>query len=136
MENNAVITVISTVASDGDKEQMEFVTEGKLVCGTSYRISYSTDDGSGSELTMIRVNAEEAAIYRKGGTDSHMTVRKGERYVGHYDIGVAGMMVGVSGRDIQVDMSENGGRIYLEYAIDINSEHVSVNSVEIKVSPM
>ena len=79
MENNAVITVVSTVESDGEKEQMEFVTEGKMICGNSYRISYDTDDGTGSELTMIRAGENEVAIYRKGGTESHLTVRKGER---------------------------------------------------------
>ncbi len=125
--------MLSTVETDGEREQMEFVTEGKMLCGTSYRISYNTDDGTGSEFTMIRAGENEAVIYRKGGTESHLTVRKGERYVGHYSIGVANMMVGVSGKNIEVDMNENGGRIFLEYAIDVNSEHVSVNTVEIKV---
>ncbi len=133
MDNNVMITVLSTVESDGDREQMEFVTEGKMLCGTSYRISYTTDDGTGSEHTMIRAGKDEVVIYRRGGTDSHMTVRKGERYVGHYDVGAAGMMVGVSGRELEFDMNDDGGRVYLEYAIDINSQHVSVNSVEIKV---
>ncbi len=136
LRNNVVISVISTVESDGERERMEFVTEGRMIRGTSYRISYNTDDGTGSQLTMIRASADEVVIYRRGGTESHMTIRKGERYVGQYDIGVAGMMVGVSGRNIEVDMTDDGGRIYLEYAIDINSEHVSVNTVEIAVKPI
>ncbi len=137
MKNNVVITMLSIIESDGDTERMEFTTEAKMFTGTSYRISYDTDDGSGCKYTMIRAGKGEVVIYRKGGTESHMTVQKDKRYVGHYDIGVGGMMVGVSGKNIEVDIAEDmSGRIYFEYAIDINSQHVSNNSVEIKVKPI
>ncbi len=134
VQDNAVIKMISTVESDGDSEKLEFVSEGKFIYGNPCRISYQTDDENGIEHTMIRAVNGEVAIYRKGSVRSQLTVKKGERYVGHYDIGVAGMAVGVSGREVSVGLNEKGGRIFLKYAIDINSQHVSENTVEIMIS--
>lgn len=132
---DVVISIVSRVETDGESEQMEFVTEGRMMHSNGvYRLYYNTDDGSGSESTVLRAERDSVVIHRSGETQSHLTVRQGERCVGHYDVGVAGMMVGISGREVQIDMTDSGGRIFLEYSIDINSEHVSTNAVEVRVT--
>ena len=132
---DVLINIVSTVETDGDSEKMEFTTEGRMLLKDGvYRLYYNTDDGSGNDSAMLRAEQDTVIIRRSGDTASHLTVRKGERCVGHYDVGAAGMTVGISGRDVRVDMNENGGSIHLEYAVDINTTHVSRNIVEVRVT--
>ena len=130
---DVVISISSAVESDGDTENMEFNTTGKMsieegVC----RLYYDEDDGSGNSSAFIKATKETVTIQRSGEAASRLTVKAGERCVGHYDMGPMGMMVGFTGREVDVVFSEKGAKINLTYAVDINAAPISVNTVRIK----
>jgi uncharacterized beta-barrel protein YwiB (DUF1934 family) len=130
---DVVISIKSAVETDGDIENMEFNTTGRMsvkdgVC----RLYYDEDDGSGNSSAFIKATDDSVTIQRSGEAASRLVVKAGERCVGHYDMGAMGMMVGFTGREVKVSFSEEGADISLVYAVDINAAPISVNSVTIK----
>ena len=130
---DVVISIKSAVETDGDIENMEFNTTGRMsvkdgVC----RLYYDEDDGSGNSSAFIKATDDSVTIQRSGEAASRLVVKAGERCVGHYDMGAMGMMVGFTGREVKVSFSEKGADISLVYAVDINAAPISVNSVTIK----
>ncbi len=133
---NVIISIISEVLSDGDTENMEFNTTGKMVVEDGVcRLHYFEDDGSGNSLAFIKATSTSVTIQRSGEHASTLNVVAGERCVGHYDMGAMGMMVGFTGRRVEAVFSESSADIKLEYAVDINAAPISVNKVSITARP-
>ena len=129
---DVIISIISEVISDGDSENMEFNTTGKmLIKDDTCRLYYDEDDGSGNSSAFIKATSTSVTIQRSGEAASKLTGVAGERCVGHYDMGPMGMMVGFTGRMVNVKFSDYGADIKLEYAVDINAAPISVNKVSI-----
>ena len=132
---DVVISIVSTVDSDGDTEKMEFNTTGRMLIKDDVcRLYYDEDDGSGNSSAFIKATADTVTIQRSGEAMSKLTVKAGERCVGHYDMGPMGMMVGFTGREVNIKFSEQGADIKLKYAVDMNAAPVSVNTVNIKAT--
>ena len=132
---DVVISVVSTVLSDDDSENMEFNTIGRMLIKDGVcRLYYDEDDGSGNSSAFIKATNDTVTIQRDGVAASRLTVKAGERCVGHYDMGAMGMMVGFTGRRVEVSFDESGADINLEYAVDINASPISVNTVCIKAT--
>ncbi len=133
---NVVIKISSTIESDGDCETIEFTTVGKMMVKDNVcHITYEENDGSGNSNGMIKVEGQTVVIRRSGEAASKMTITAGKRFVGHYDMGSMGMMVGVTGRRVDAIITETTADIFLEYAIDINASPISVNKVKITANP-
>lgn len=132
---DVIISIVSTVDSDGDTDNMEFNTTGRMVVKDDVcRLYYDEDDGSGNSSAFIKATPTTVTIQRSGEAASRLTVKAGERCVGHYDMGAMGMMVGFTGRQVDVEFSQEGADIHLVYAVDINAAPISVNTVSIKAT--
>lgn len=141
--NDVVISFVSMIESDGDEPQRyELTTIGKMrVDNGVFRISY-VDSGSesGAEsgeanktFLTVDTNDDTIVIRRKGEIDSKLNIHKGRRCIGHYNVGPASLLIGVSERMLDVDLNSDGGSLHVEYAIDINAEFVSKNTIDIKI---
>lgn len=98
------------------------------------RLYYDEEDAEGNKVkTIIKVEGEYVMIQRQGGSDSCLIVKQGERFSSPYNTGYGMLNVGIKGNRVESNIDENGGKIELEYDLDINSDYVSKNVIKINI---
>ena len=50
-----------------------------------------------------------------------------------YDLGFGSLLLGVFTRKIEVALTENGGRLFIDYSVEIEQNQTSRNSYEILI---
>jgi len=82
VEKQVLITVDSMISSfDGDREQISFVTEGKLTMEEdSYVITYEESEITGLEgtTTTLKAGKDSVTLIRHGNVDSMMLFEVGK----------------------------------------------------------
>ena len=87
--------------------------------------------GVKTEITIEKEN--RMTLSRTGGMESQMLVEKGRRHNCLYNTPQGDFVIGIYGEEIKVNMSSEGGNIYMSYNIDVNSNLLSKNIMDIKV---
>ena len=137
MENNVFISIKGTQTADGDKNIVEYKTEGSLeIKGGAYLLSYIEPDEDGRDIeTVIRLADDSVAIKRSGAMGQTMLLRKGERHICQYTTLFGEMLLGVNTHSLKYKMSEAGGHISVKYDLEFNSSLLSENSLSVSVKP-
>ncbi len=137
MIKNVIIKIKGTQGIDGENDVVEFTTEGKLgIKDGKYFLSY--EEGQlleGAKVkTKMFINSEASVVLQRSGEiNSRMEIENGQRRTCFYDTPIGNITIGIYGEELQVDLSEKGGRIYLAYNIDSQLRPISQNKVEITV---
>ncbi|MBQ2945456.1 MAG: DUF1934 domain-containing protein [Clostridia bacterium] len=135
MKNNAFISIKGTQTTDGDKNVVEYKTDGEFeIKNNVYFLSYLEPDDQGGDIkTVIRVADDSVAIRREGITGQTMMLRKGERHHCQYVTAFGEMLLGVNTHSLKYKMSQDGGHISVKYDLEFNSSLLSENSLSISV---
>lgn len=132
-----MITMKSVQNADGESNETELITEGKLICMEDrYRIEYYDSEATGFDdsITSIDIiNENLAAINRTGKAQSNLVIEINKKHHCHYGTPYGDMMVGIYAHKISSDVDENGGQLYLKYTVDINSSYISDNEIIMNV---
>lgn len=78
-------------------------------------------------------NSGLVTIERDGVLEHKLTVEKNKRHLCLYTTPYGNMTVGVFGEEIENGLTENGGKLFMKYSLDINSGLISENEIEISV---
>ncbi len=138
MDKKYLISIIGKQNVDNQE------TETKLVAPCDYQfknnnvyISYEEYDNSENgkkSLSTIKIdNTSMVTLLRQGAQSTKLTLEKGKRHLCHYSTEFGDTMIGIFTHDINCKFSENNCKIMLNYAIDVNTEHLSMNNVIIEV---
>ena len=134
---DVLINIKGTHSADGDNDTVEMTTVGTLSIADG-RTSLSYDEtaaiGVDGVTTTVNIENSQVSLQRSGSIGGRLLVEKGQRHLCHYDTAAGEIMIGVFGESVQHDISENGGRLYMRYTIDVNYGLVSRNELEISVS--
>ena len=137
MEKNVIISIKGVQRlEDADPDTMELVTEGRLEQdGNSYTLSYQESELTGLEgtLTTIQVEGEQVTLMRMGEFNSQMVFQEGRRHLSMYNTPYGAMSVGVNTRHLLADLSDKGGDIEIDYAIEIDHAIAGRSVFQIKV---
>lgn len=140
MNEKDVMITLNTKQSDGvNSEQIEIITKGKYnKFDGGYIISYDESeatgfDGSSTVLTATQSNKIE--IQRKGTSQSQIIIEKANKHHCHYGTPYGAFMIGVTAKEIESELNDNGGDLFFKYVIDINSSFMSDYEVNINVKP-
>lgn len=132
-----LIKIKGTQGLDGEESVIELVTEGLLKqFDNDYIITYSEDETvEGSKTkTQLTVKSDKTVILeRRGALTSRLLITEGERNCCLYAIPQGSLTLGIYGKEVKADLTENGGTVKMIYTIDANLEHLSENKVEISV---
>ncbi|HBI51777.1 MAG TPA: DUF1934 domain-containing protein [Ruminococcaceae bacterium] len=132
------LNITSIIKSDDDEEKIEFFTVGEYDFKKQTAVlSYEETDGIGYEQCRVSVTVEGSCITieRTGPAASTMCVEKNVKHHSIYGTPFGDFTMGINTYDIQNTLSEAGGRLWFKYSIDINSDFVSENEMEILVTP-
>ena len=132
------LNITSIIKSDDDEEKIEFFTVGEYSFKKQNAVlSYEETDGIGYEQCRVSVTVEGncITIERTGPAASTMCVEKNVKHHSIYGTPFGDFTMGINTYDIENTLSEVGGRLWFKYSIDINSDFVSENEMEILVTP-
>ena len=126
MEKDVVISIKGMQKYEGnDPDTVELVTAGRLMKDKAgYTLSYQESEITGLEgtLTTIQVEGEQVTL-----------MRMGERHLSMYNTPYGAMSVGVNTRHLLADLSDKGGDIEIDYAIEIDHAIAGRSVFQIKV---
>ncbi len=83
----------------------------------------------------IKISDDQVDIVKKGANNVHMIFEKNKKNLTFYNTPFGDLLIGLYTTAIKVSQEEEEIRVELEYALDINSNHISDCSITIKVTP-
>ena len=126
----------TTVDPRGEKDVIEVTTVGKygVKDGKAF-LSYDDSGALGVDgvTTILKADRDNVILKRTGALESRLEIERGERHQCHYSTAIGNFSVGIFGEMLENELSDNGGKLRMSYTIDINSELMSHNQVEITI---
>ncbi len=141
MKQDVLITLRGTQASeDGKPERVELVTRGTMTGRNGkYAISYEETELTGTPgvtSTFLIFNPRRVVLTREGALKSRMVFVKDTRDENLYDLGFGALLIGITTKDVQVDLAEEGGRLFIDYTVDVEPAHTTHNTYELTIEPI
>jgi len=137
MKKDVLITVRGTQTADCMPESIELITRGTMTGRNGkYAISYEETELTvtpGVTSTFLILNPERVILTRSGDIKSRMVFVKGVKDESLYDMGFGSLLLGVYTKDILVDLSEDGGRLLIDYVVELEQTVTSKNRYEVIV---
>ena len=124
MEKYVIISIQGLQHYAGmDSDNIELVTEGKLEDAEgALRLSYQESELTGMEgtTTVFHVEPERVTLLRMGNVSSEMVFEEGRRHMSLYSTPYGSMEVGILARKLRSTLDQNGGKLEINYDIEIN----------------
>lgn len=141
MKQEVLITLRGTQQYEQDKpETIELMTRGVMLDrGGKYSLSYTETELTGTPgvvTTFFIPNPQRVVLSREGPIKSRMVFVEGVKDESLYDLGFGSLLVGICARKIEVDLHEAGGRLRIDYTVEVEQAVTSLNSYEILVTPV
>ena len=137
MKKDVWISIKGTQHVNGETDTVELMTDGTLAQRNGrYYISYEESSETGMEgtRTLLKIEGEErVTLSRYGARRGQLIIEKGRRHLCNYDTGYGSMMIGIFSNEITSSLTDEGGEVYFQYSLDINSSLASENEVLINI---
>lgn len=131
-----MIYMKSVQTVDNESNETELITEGYYSFGEEAIIQYDESEATGFEGSTTVVACEgnkKASICRIGSANSELVMERDKKHHCHYGTPFGDFTVGIYSHAIENNLTEDGGRLYLKYTVDINSSYISDNEIYIKI---
>jgi len=137
MEKNVLISIRGTQKADGEAPQViELTTDGKLSRKSGvYSVSYVESEVTGMKdvVTTFRVYPDQIVLVREGPLKSEMIFAEGRKNESLYDLGFGALLVGVQAKKVSSDLNEEGGKLFVDYSVEVEHTLMGTNTYEIEV---
>lgn len=134
---NATISLVSTQSDGDNSEQTEIITKGHFEKKDDrFIITYKETEATGFEGATTELSVygnKKIVMNRTGEFMSNLIVEMGKKHYCQYGTPYGEIVVGVSSKEINSHLDENGGKINFKYVIDVNSSYVGDFDVSIDV---
>jgi len=125
MKKDVIITIRGLQSfEDADSDSIELVTSGRFYeKNGNYYISYKESEltGLGNTTTTVKIEKSKVTVMRFGDLETHMIFEEGKKHISYYDMGFGSLTVGISTKSIDKSLSDLGGRMKIDYAMEINN---------------
>lgn len=141
MKQEVLITLRGTQSNEGEApEAVELLTRGTMTGRNGkFAISYEETELTGTKgvtTTFLVFNPQRVVLTREGAIQSRMVFIQGQKDESLYDLGFGSLLLGVYTWDIQVSLSEAGGRLFIDYTVEIEQAQSIRSTYEILVEPV
>lgn len=134
---NVLLKITGTQGFESQNDKTELIAEGTLtVSENEFVITYDDEQillGSKTKSKLTVKQDNTVILERVGELNSKFVITKGERNTCLYAIPQGTMTLGINGKKVINELTENGGRLKMSYTIDANLRTVSENEVDILV---
>lgn len=135
MNKKAVIHLLS-IQADNEDEKVEVVTPGSFSKkGDAFYAIYDETEISGMEgtTTTLKIADNKFSIIRMGSTNAEMKFQKSKPNVSLYDTPYGTLEVNINTRDLNINVDENGGEVYVRYNLSISGMKAQSTTLNIKI---
>ena len=135
MKQDVEIIIRSAQVMDGESDEMELSTLGRFYDkdGILY-LSYDESEVTGFEghNTILKMGPDKkVTMTRYGKANSQLIIEEGECHSCLYNMEFGSMDIDVRGRAHQLQLTEEGGKLYLAYVLDLGGGISSYNEIDI-----
>ena len=135
MKKPVLLTIVSVQKLQQEpSEETRLVTDGFLrVTDDALELSYAETELTGlvGTTTTFRIEPQKVTLERSGKVRSKMIFIVGQEDRSLYDMGFGALMITIRTQYINLQMTENGGKIAVAYDISIEDE--VTGSIEYKI---
>lgn len=121
----------------GQTDKISFVTEGKLLKeNDDYIISYEESEitGLSGTTTIMKICKDSVTLIRQGNVDSVMLFEAGKTHLADYGTQYGSLLLGVTTKNINIDLNDAGGNIKVDYIFEFNHVYGGRNKLNVAVS--
>ena len=118
------------------QDEVEVVTSGSYLCkdGKHYIHYEEVMEGvDGTVQNLIKVDKDGMEVTKRGLTNVHMVFQKDKKNITYYDTPFGHLVVGISATSIDVKDSEKNIDVTVNYALDINYEHLADCTINMNI---
>lgn len=137
MKKNVLISISSSQDYEGsEKDEINLITQGRLYSKEGkFYISYDESEitGLAGTKTTLKLDGSKIAMIRTGKSPSHLLFAQNERHVGLYQTGFGALTISTHTSSIVNDINENGGKLSIDYTVEIDHTVAGVNHFQMDV---
>ena len=138
MMKDVIISINSLFSfEEGEEQQMEFTTDGYYFYEDEVGcLSYEESPVTGLEgtRTSLFVMPDQVVVDREGTVTSRMIFKEGLKSAFQYATPFGSATMGINTRRIRQNMGLNGGKVEIDYVVDMEHMVASRNKFEITVT--
>lgn len=133
-----VLNITGVQQFDAEKDKIELTTVGTMRDdGAAYIIRYNEQPEPPAKPVKVnlRIQKDGSFVEMTRSTNSGgscLSIEKASRNLCNYTTPYGDILMGIYGKEIEINTSENEGSFYFGYDIDINGAVSSINSVKIE----
>jgi uncharacterized beta-barrel protein YwiB (DUF1934 family) len=145
MKKDVSINIRSVQIAENERDTTELFTCGrfshtqrKAKNGNrpppDWSVSYNESEVTGfvgNKISLDVTGDNMVVMRRSGDSPSNLIIEKGKKHHCYYGTPYGDFMVGITADDVQCNLNDAGGDLYLKYTIDINSTLMSENEMYI-----
>ena len=133
MKEDYLVTVVTRQEIEGERDLLEVTTHGHLEDEKdSYTLIYTEQEEDGSEsTTKLQVNSSSVTVNREGSIATYMIIEKDVRNLSHHVTPYGSFSMGVCGKEIISEMTDEGANLRFSYATDIENNPLGVIELDI-----
>ncbi len=137
---NSLISVRSEQLVDDSPDSIEMLVGGYYETNENgFLINYDETDPENGAKTATEVTANPetkvVTVKRSGEISTHMVFEQGKRHLVYYDTVYGSLLVGISTHKLNIGLGATGGKLTIEYAIEIDSAVANEIKLELDISP-
>ncbi len=112
------------------------VTEGKYYKkDNAYYITYKESEVTGMEgtTTTVKVSDGRITLMRFGSVNSQFIFEQGQKHVSYYDTMHGAFTIGVFTNDMNINVNDSGGEIWVDYQLEVDNNKSGVNDFHMHI---
>ena len=140
MDKNVLIHVrgLQLMDADSDQEPLEIVVPGEYYFrnGSHYlRYEEIMEDFTEPTINYIKIAPEGMELRKKGLVNVHMVFEQGKKNMTYYTTPFGTIQMGIAATNLDLEESKDTLNMKVDYALDMNDEHVADCYLSIRVQP-
>ena len=140
MDKEVLIHVsgLQTMDAEGDQEPIEIVVPGEYYFrnGSHYlRYEEILEDFAEPTINYIKISPKGMEVRKKGVVNVHMVFEQGKKNMTDYTTPYGTIEMGIAATNLNLEENDSGLNMKVDYALDMNQEHVADCYLAIKAQP-
>lgn len=140
MDKEVLIHVsgLQTMDAEGDQESIEIVVPGEYYFrnGSHYlRYEEILEDFAEPTINYIKISPKGMEVRKKGVVNVHMVFEQGKKNMTYYTTPYGTIEMGIAATNLNLEENDSGLNMKVDYALDMNQEHVADCYLAIKAQP-
>ena len=140
MQKEVLIHVrgLQMMDAQGDQEPIEIVVAGQYYFrnGSHYlRYEELLDETAEPTINYIKISPKGMEVRKKGVVNVHMVFEQGKKNMTYYTTPYGTIEMGIAATNLDLKENDGGLNMKVDYALDMNQEHVADCYLAIKAQP-